>query len=431
MQNGTSPSKIGTWSSTSLVLGNMIGSGIFLLPASLAFYGGISLIGWILSAAGALVLAKVFASLSKILPKSGGPYTYSQEGLGDFAGFLVAWGYWISIWCSNAAITVAMVGYLAVFFPVLNQEPVTAVVTGIVIIWLLTWVNTRGIKEAGYVQLITTILKVIPLFLISIVGLLFLNMDHFIPFNLSGELSIVAVIKTTALTLFAFLGVECATIPADDIDNPTVTIPKATMYGTILAIVIYILGSVAVMGIVPPEVLQKSSAPFSDAANRIFGPWAEYLVAVGAIISTFGALNGWMLMQGQIPMAAARDGLFPAVFARLNSRHVPTIGIVISSILVTLLMITNYTKGLNKAFEFMILLSTLTVLVPYLFSSAAYIILSRSESTTGRNKIILLGMGAFLFSLFAVIGSGQEVVFWGFVLLMAGIPCYIWIKKQK
>jgi APA family basic amino acid/polyamine antiporter len=426
-----SSSKIGTWSSTSLVLGNMIGSGIFLLPASLALYGGISIIGWILSAMGALVLAKVFASLSKMIPKTGGPYTYSQSGLGDFAGFLVAWGYWISIWCSNAAITVAMVGYLGVFFPVLDQEPIMSVMTGITIIWLLTWVNTRGVKEASYVQLVTTILKVIPLLLISIVGLLFMNMDHFIPFNLSGEISIVAIVKTTTLTLFAFLGVECATIPADDIDNPSVTIPKATMYGTWLAIVVYIIGSVSVMGIIPPGELVNSSAPFADAANKIFGPWAEYLVAIGAIISTFGALNGWMLMQGQIPFAAAKDGLFPSIFSRLNNRHVPTAGIVISSVLVTLLMITNYTKGLNKAFEFMILLSTLTVLVPYLFSSAAYIILSKSDNASGRNKVLLLGMGAFLFSLFAVIGSGQEVVFWGFVLLMAGIPFYIWIKKNE
>lgn len=429
LKNTPTNRKIGTWSTTALVVGNMIGSGIFLLPASLGAYGGISIIGWIISGLGALALAKVFASLSKILPRTGGPYTYSQAGLGDFAGFLVAWGYWISILCTNAAITVAMIGYLTVFFPILGDDPLMAVGTGIGVIWILTWVNIRGVKEAGYIQLVTTILKVIPLLLISIVGLLFFNLDHFQPFNVSGEWSIVAIVKTTTLTLFAFLGIESATIPADNIDNPQVTIPKATMYGTLLTIVIYMLGSISVMGILPPEVLQNSSAPFADAGQKILGSWAEYLIAAGAVISTFGALNGWLLLQGQIPLAASRDNLFPSFFGRLSSRQTPMLGILLSSALVTLLMVTNFTKGLNKAFEFMILLSTLTVLVPYLFSSAAYIILSKPAHTSTSNKIVLLGMTAFFFSLFAVIGSGAEVVFWGFVFLMGGIPFYIWIKK--
>jgi len=422
--------KIGQWTSTSLVLGNMIGSGIFLLPASLAAYGGVSLLGWLVSAAGALLLAKVFASLSRMVPKSGGPYSYSRAGLGDFAGFLVAWGYWISIWCTNAAITVAMLGYLSVFFPILNEQPTVAVAIGLSIIWLLTWVNNRGIKNAGYVQLVTTILKIIPLFLVAIVGLFFVKMEHFAPFNLSGETNLTAIIQTTTLTLFAFLGMESATIPADNVDNAAATIPRATWIGVWVAIGVYILGSVAVMGVIPPEELQHSAAPFADAARVIFGSGAEYFVAAGAVISTFGALNGWLLMQGQIPLAAARDGIFPKFFARLNRHESPAAGIIFSSILASILMALNYSKGLNKAFEFMILLSTLTVLVPYLFSSASYMILSdEKQLPVWKRSSTWIGLMAFAFAIFAVIGSGSEVVLWGFVMLMLGVPFYVFLKK--
>jgi len=422
--------KIGKWTSTSLVLGNMIGSGIFLLPASLAAYGGVSLLGWLVSAAGALLLAKVFASLSRMVPKSGGPYTYSRTGLGDFAGFLVAWGYWISIWCTNAAITVAMLGYLSVFFPILNEQPTVAVGLGLAIIWLLTWVNNRGIKNVGYVQLVTTILKIIPLILVTIVGLFFVKMEHFAPFNLSGETNLTAIIQTTTLTLFAFLGVESATIPADNVDDAAATIPRATWIGVWVAIGVYILGSVAVMGVIPPDELQHSAAPFADAARVIFGDGAEYFVAAGAVISTFGALNGWLLMQGQIPLAAARDGIFPKFFAKLNRHDSPAAGIIFSSILASILMALNYAKGLNKAFEFMMLLSTLTALVPYLFSSASYMILSdKKELPVWKRRSTWIGLAAFTFAIFAVIGSGSEVVLWGFVMLMLGVPFYVFLKE--
>lgn len=425
-------SKIGKWTSTSLVLGNMIGSGIFLLPASLAAYGQISIYGWVISSIGALLLAKVFASLSKLIPQSGGPYTYSRAGFGDFAGFLVAWGYWISCLSTNAAITVALLGYLTIFFPQLAISPILAVIVGVSIIWLLTWVNNRGVKSAGYVQLITTLLKIIPLLLVTIVGLFYLNIDHFTPLNISGKTNMQALFETTALTLFAFLGLECATIPAESTDNPEKTIPAATWIGTIMAILIYVFGSISIMGILPPETLQNSSAPFADAAFFLWGPVGKYLVAIGAIISTFGALNGWILIQGQIPMAAARDGVFPRFFERMNARMAPTAGIVLSSILVSLLLITNYTKGLNKAFEFMILLATLLVLVPFLFSSAAYILLAfRKGAKTFTMWTVWIGLSAFAFSLFAVIGSGKDVVFWGFLMLMLGVPFYVRMKIKE
>lgn len=418
--------KIGLWPASSLVLGNMIGSGIFLLPASLAAYGGISIIGWIVSALGGLALAKVFAQLGKMFPITGGPYVFAKEGFGDFTAFLVAWGYWIAILATNAAITVTMLSYLSVFFPILSNNPLVAITIGLATIWLLTYINSRGVKEAGWVQLITTVLKLVPLFLIAIVGMFFIELAHFQPFNISGKSDLSAIAATTTLTLFAFLGIECATIPADNIKDPTTTIPRATMIGTWVAIFAYILGSVAVMGLIPPETLAVSEAPFADAAAVLWGDSARDWVALGIVISTFGALNGWIMIQGQIPLAAAKDNLFPALFGKMSKNGMPVSGLVFSSILVSILMLMNYSKSLIKAFEFMILLSTLTTLVPYLFSAATHVLFSLHS---GRKWGWIWGSLAFIFSMWAVIGSGEEIVFYGFLMLMAGIPFYVWIKK--
>jgi APA family basic amino acid/polyamine antiporter len=434
MSKTKEPAKIGLWTSTSLVIGNMIGSGVFLLPAGIAAFGGIGLFGWVGSSLGAIVLALLFSRLSKLLKNSvGGPYAYTREGLGDFAAFLVAWGYWISIWCTNAAITVAMVSYLTVFFPILGEDPVAAVMTGLSIIWFLTWINTRGVKNAGYVQLITTILKIIPLVVVSFAGLFYIDFDNFSPFNMTGGSNFAAISATVTLTLFAFLGLESATIPSGDIHEPEKTIPRATMIGTLFTILLYVVGSFAVMGMIPAATLKDSNAPFADAAAIMWGEGARYLVAAGAVISTFGALNGWILLQGQMPMAAARDKLFPGIFKKENSKKTPVWGIVISSILISALMMMNYQEGLTDTFTFMALLTTLTVLIPYLFSATAYGVLLLQDKLWKKHSItnlIIAGL-AFIFSLWAILGSGAETVYWGFIAILAGIPFYVWMKRNQ
>ena len=434
MTQTKTPGKIGLWTSTALVVGNMIGSGVFLLPAALAAYGGIGLLGWLGSSTGAIVLALLFSNLSKIIPNAlGGPYAYTRSGLGDFAAFLVAWGYWISIWCTNAAIAVTFVSYSTVFFPILATNSLLAVGTGLGAVWLLTWVNTLGVKEAGRVQIITTVLKLTPLLLVSIVGLFYMDVDNFSPFNVSSVSNFTAITATATLTLFAFLGLESATIPSGDIHEPEKTIPRATMMGTILTILVYVLGSVAVMGMIPALELKNSNAPFADAAALIWGDSARYWVAAGAIVSTFGALNGWILLQGQMPRAASRDHLFPEIFKRENKNGSPAMGIVISSVLISALMMMNFTKGLTDTFTFMVLLTTVAVLVPYLFSAASYGVILLQNKFWRRESIskIVLAAVALVFSLWAIVGSGQETVYWGFIAILSGIPFYVWMKRTK
>lgn len=424
-------SKIGIWTATSLVIGNMIASGVFMLPATLAVYGGISLVGWLISGAGALCLALVYSWLSKRSPNAtGGPYAYTRQGMGEFAGFLVAWGYWISVWCTNAAIAVGFVSYLTIFVPTLSSNPLLSVGTGLAAIWFLTWINTKGIKEAGIVQVITTILKLAPLLVITLGGLFYLNVDHFTPFNISSQTNLSAITSATTLTLFAFLGLESATIPSGNIEDPEKTIPRATIMGTLLTTAIYFLGTVAVMGLIPPDELHLSQAPFADAAASIWGEGARYLVAGGAVISTFGALNGWILIQGQMPYAAARDKIFPKIFAKESKNGTPVMGIVISSILISILMSMNFTRSLADTFTFMILLTTLTVLVPYLFSIISLVMLEYKQQKLTSFKLIVSVL-AFLYSMWAIIGSGEEIVYWGFILLMAGLPFYAWIQMTR
>jgi APA family basic amino acid/polyamine antiporter len=423
--------KIGFWTATSLVVGNMIGAGIYLLPSTLAAYGGISLLGWCLSGIGALFIAKVFSEISKLLPHTnGGPYAYTRAGFGDFAGFLVAWGYWISVWTTNAAIVISLVSALSGFFPILSREAMPAILTGLAVLWLLTWVNTRGIRASGKVQLVTTILKILPLAALLLTGIFRIQKANFIPFNASGGSAFHAIGITATLTLFAFLGIECATIPAGSSENPERNVPRATMVGTVFTIFIYIISMAVIMGILPPAALRQSVTPFADAGMKLWGPRAGEWIGAGVAVAAFGALNGWILVQGQIPAAIAKDRLFPGIFSRENRRGAPATGVLVSSVLVSLFLAMNYTRGLAEQFKFFLLLSTLCTLVPYLLVAAAYVIVvARRRPAPGRVewiKVLALSVPAFIFSLLAIIGAGEEIAYWGLVLLLAGTPIYVW-----
>lgn len=420
--------KIGFWPSVTLVTGNMIGAGIFLLPATMAAYQGIGIIGWIIASIGALMLAFIFGKLSKIYPKAnGGPYAYAKIGLGDFAGFLVAWGYWISIWCTNAAIAVALVGYLGAFFSGLTDNPFLSSLTGLSFIWLFTWINSKDIKTIGAVQVITTILKVIPIIFIIIVGVFFVDFSQVFIFSFKTDSILADITAVTTLTFFAFLGMESATVPSNSISSPEKTIKKATVYGTVFTTMLYILSFIVIIGLIPPETLANSTAPFADTAYKLWGDNGKYLVAFGAVVSTMGALNGWILIQGQIPASAAKDQLFPKFFKKVNKHNSPIRGIVFSSILATILMLCNYSKSLVEAFTYMMKLSTLSVLIPYLFSITTFVLVLKKNNKKG----LLLASMAFLFSIWIIIGCGAEIVFLGFLLLLLGIPAFVYLTKQK
>jgi APA family basic amino acid/polyamine antiporter len=426
---------MGLWMATALVIGNMIGSGIFLLPSSLAAAAGpVSILAWIFTGAGAVLLAFVFARLGGAFPRTGGPYAYARRAFGDFIGFQTAWGYWIAAWAGNAAIAVAFVGYLAVFWPNLESNNLLAALVGIGVIWLLTAVNVLGVREGAWVQAVTTVLKFVPLAAIAIIGLFFMHGSNFTPFAPKGTFS--AISAAAPLTLWAFIGLESATVVAQEVKNPKRNIPRATIYGTLLTTAVYILGTIAIMGIVPRGQLAASSSPFALAAGTAFGGSWDKIIALVAMAATFGALNGWTMLTGRVPLAAAEDGIFPRWFANVHGeRRTPVFGLVVSSVLVTGLMLMNYTKGLVDAFTFVLLLATLTTLIPYAYSAAAqaYLYITEPDLFEGRKFIrdTVIAALAFSYSVWAITGSGKDIIAKGFVLLLAGIPVYVFVRWQR
>jgi basic amino acid/polyamine antiporter, APA family len=423
---------LGVWRCWALVVGSMIGNGVFLLPAVLAPYGSMSLLGWVFAGMGSLLVALMLGNMARRMPRIGGPYAYARAGLGDLPGYFIGWGYWISYVSASAAAAVAFTGYLAFFIPGLAEDPLWSGVVALSVIWVMTSLNITGVRSAGIFQLVTTLLKLLPLFLIAGGGFVLGDVSEVPAINPEDEPLPLLIAGLVMTTMWAYVGMENATIPADDVIDPSRTIPRALIAGVLTATVVYIVATMGVMALIPPEQLAESTAPFADAAVQVVGEWGAALVALGALISIIGALNGNVLATGMIARAIAVDRLFPQRFASVNKSGAPVFALVVSGVLATVLVGMNYSKGLVAAFELLILLSTLTTLLPYAASALSELILQRRERTRGENasnSARLIACGALAFAIFAIVGSGLEVALYGLVLLAAGIPVYFLVRR--
>jgi len=418
---------LGLWSAAALVVGNMIGSGIFLLPASLAPFGMASLYGWIFSTTGALLLALVFARLAQRHPVSGGPYAYAHLAFGDFAGFVMAWSYWISVWCAAAAIAVGFAGSIGALSPSLSTY---ALPIALGVLWLATVTNLAGVRFAGRAQIILTALKIAPIAFVIGVGAFALDAHSFTPFNPSGRGVLDLTTATAALTLWALQGLECATIPAEHVENAERSIPRATVLGVAFAAVVTVAACTIVLGLVPLDTLKDSTAPFADAARRLWGERAAHAMAGAMALSCWGALNGWVLIQGQIPLAAARDGLFPALFARTDAHGTPRIGLVVGSVLASGLIYANFVGSLVSVFTASVLIATAAALLPYVFSAAALAWLEPREPDSNRWRIGVAAL-AFVYGVWALVGAGLDALAWCAGLIVLGIPIFLFQRFGK
>ncbi|MFE9401196.1 amino acid permease [Streptomyces sp. NPDC006530] len=420
---------------TALVMGNIIGGGIFLLPASVAPFGTISLVAFAVLTAGAIALALVFGRLAQRHPQTGGPYVYAREAFGDFAGFLAAWSYWITTWVSNAALAVAAVGYLDVLIPV-HESKAATITAALLLQWLPALANLAGTRYVGAVQLLSTVLKFAPLLLVAVGGLFFFDPANLGPFQAGGQSGLGAISASAAILLFSYLGVESAAVSAGEVRDPRRNVGRATILGTLGAALIYLLGTLSVFGTVPHDKLVSSAAPFTDAVNSMFGgSWGGTAVAVAALVSMVGALNGWTLLSAQTPYAAAKDGLFPQMFGT-KRRGVPTAGVLVTAVLASLLTVYNYTAGSKGVFETLVLVTTFTATVPYLLSTAAqiYFLASGQSRRVHRSRLVrdaVLAVLAFGFSMWLVAGSGYEAVYQGVLFLFAGVLVYAWMAARK
>lgn len=424
---------MGMWMALALVMGSMIGSGVFLLPASLAPLGWNSVIGWAITVAGALCVAAVFAQLSRALPKAGGPYAYTRAAFGDGAGFAIAWAYWISMWVGNAAIATGAVSALSKIFPGVGAPGVSAAIT-VAIVWFFTLINIMGTKLAGQVQLVWTIIKVLPL--IAVIGLaawvLASSGTASVQPFVASELSLSAISSATILTLWAMLGLETATVPADKVADPERTIGRATLLGTGGAGLVYILVCSAVVLMLPAAVTAASPAPFADFVETFGGSSnAGLVIAAFAAISAFGALNGWVMCQGELPAAMARDGLFPAFLAKAAPNGTPRNAHIFTTCLLTVVILMNSSKSMQAMFEFLIILTTSIVLVMYLGSTAAAFWLHRRGALSASRSFPAIMALAAIYALWTIYGAGWEALGWGLALLVAGIPIFALVRLSK
>ncbi|WP_081983080.1 amino acid permease [Streptacidiphilus albus] len=429
-------STFGLPAATALVIGSVIGTGVFALPSALAPYGPIALVAFVVVTVGALALAMTFGSLSKRVAGSGGPYVYAKEAFGEFAGFLTAWSYWITAWAGNAAIAVAWVGYVEVFIDK-GHHTWGSIAIALVGLWIPAAINLTGIRNIGAFQVVTTVLKFIPLVFMASVGLLFMKGGNFGTFNASHTSAVGAISAASAIALFSYIGLETASVAAGRVRNPKRNVARATVYGTLACAVIYILGTLAVFGTVSHSALGSSTAPFTDAVNNIVGgSWAGDAVAIAAIISGLGALNGWTMICAEMPMAAARDGLFPRAFTRTVGRNqVPAFGIISATALASLITVISYTH-FTKVFTEIVLLSVLTAVVPYLFSAAAqlYWLVVKGQAILTRGRFVrdvTISALALAFSYWSIQGSGYQTVYYGLFVILLGVPVYIWLKRSR
>jgi APA family basic amino acid/polyamine antiporter len=437
---------MGPWQATALVVGSIIGVGIFSLPYAIASYGPISLMALVIASVGALALALVFAGLARRMPAEGGPYAYARTQFGNGVGFANAWSYWITAWAGNAAIAVGWVFYVEHF---INKGHATwaSIVIALAGLWIPAAVNLTGVRNLSAFQVITTITKFVPLLFMATVGLFFISTDNFTPWNTSGDTSWSAIGGAAAICLFSYLGVEAAAVTAAKVRNPERNVPRATFGGTAASAVVYLLSMVAVFGILPAAALASddNQASYAAATDNIFGgSWSGNLVAAAVVISGIGALNGWTMICAEMPLAAARNGLFPKVFVHENKRGMPWFGIIASTTLASVAVLISYwgTDGAT-VFTTLVLMTGITAAVPYAFSAVVQVIWrirdGRVTSTAQQVRDVLAAVVAFGLSVAFIYYSRNTgnawYVYWGpFIMtggaFLLGIPVYLAQRKH-
>lgn len=417
--NDTQSGKIGLLQTTSLVTGNLIGSGVFMLPSLLAVYGTVSLAGWLATSAGAIFLALVFSALSKeIHGCNGGPHLFIQRAFGDGAGYYAAWGYWLLTWASNTALLVAAMSYLV---KITGPLSMTALLSIQVSIWsLVVLINSYGVQSAARFELLTTVLKLIPIIGIPLFACTSMQWRQFLPLFPAAETTTMwsGLQASIFLTLWAFIGVESATVPSKDVFQPEKTIGRATILGTSLAALVYVLGSAVAIGVLGHAALAQSTAPYADLATSVFGGRWGVFVSACAVISCVGAFNGWTMVVARIAEGAAEQGLFAEIFAFKDQRQTPIAALLISSACTLVALLFTLQENMLSQFNAIIDIAVTIILLIYFGCAIAYFVLLKPKSTSER----FVGIGAVLFSLFALYASGVKMVSLALLLLVLGTP---------
>lgn len=421
--------KIGFWTAAAIAVGNVVGSGAFALPADLSKFGNLAFLGWIITTIGASSLALIFAGLSTKVTKAGGPYAFASHAFGKDVGFYVCYGYWVMTWVSNAALAVVATGFLSVVFGDFSTE--TKFIIEIAVLSLLMLFNTYGIKIAGTGDLIITVLKLIPLIILPLAALPYMNYGtiswDILPKSATDFQSLNAVIFAT---IWAFIGIESTTVPANQIEDSRKTLPKAIIFGTAVAAFVYIVGCFAILNTIPQDELAGSTAPYALLAQKTFGGSWGTPIAIMALIAVIGTLNGWILIVGRIPQSAAKDGLFPAIFGKTNNDGTPVFGVVVSTLLTIIFTSITLRDNLLQQFKIITDASVTIILFVYLASIMAYIRLNLKDGEISLGKG-LLALVAICFCCYALLAVEAEWFYITAALVASGIPIHLWTKLRK
>ena len=425
--------ELGLGAATAIVVGNMMGSGIFTSPQTLAQVANpyTNMWAWVITGTGSVMLALSFANLGTLYPETGGPIVYVDKAYGKFMAFLVAWTFWIGSWIGNAAIITAIIRYVTVFFPGIATNNLVSFLISSGILWLFTFINCLGVKQAGYIGIISTILKLAVIVVFVIVAIIGFEPTYLKTYSSESVRGLSSLPAAIAVTLWSFIGIESASISGGEIKNPEVNIKKSTFLGTAFVAVIYLVISILAMGSLPQGELAASSAPLATIINQITGAtWGGGFIALGIIISATGALSGWVLTTARLSFAAGEDGIFPNFFAKVHPRYqTPYTSLIITGICTNLILILNYVSTLTAAFDFMVNLATLSFIPAYALTTGAEIILTLKHKPAHIGGFIwknIRQLLAFAYTIYIIYGSGAESAMWVFILMFVGIPFYIY-----
>jgi APA family basic amino acid/polyamine antiporter len=421
--------KIGFWSVLALVTGSQIGSGVFMLPANLAPYGALSLGGWIISGLGAIALALVFAQLCCWLPKTGGPHVYVKEAFGPSIAFFTGWTYWVVSWISTTVVIIASIGYLTPLIG--DHSPAVLLGLEIGLLLLITLLNFKGVKAAGNAEFLLTLLKIIPLFVMPLAALWFFDQKNIMVDITVSQLSTSQILgQVTLLTLWGFIGLESATTPAESVENPSKTIPRAVIWGTISVAVLYLLNSLGIMGVIPGSELMQSKAPYADAARVVFGGNWHIVISLIASVICIGTLNAWVLASSQVALGLAQDGLMPAFFSRKNRHDAPYWGLFISCAGIVPLLILTSNENLAKQMMTIIDFSVTAFLFVYAACCLAFfkLLLQRKDKASAWG--LFYGCLALCFCGWIIYETPLSTLLIAGCFTLSGVPVYLWYCRQ-
>ncbi|MGB5131843.1 MAG: amino acid permease [Steroidobacteraceae bacterium] len=421
--------ELGFWMCTALVIGNTIGMGIFMQPAALAPFGLNALTGWTAVIIGCACLAIVFAALARRLPQANGPFDYVRATLGEPVSFAATWCYWISTVVTNAALSVAVVGYFVSVIPAARAIPPAALT--VAFMWLFVGINLLGVKSGGRVQVITSLLKIVPLLLVMVLGgaAILADPSAYTP-NLptTPPVGLQPSMAAATIALYAMLGFESATVAAGRARDPERTIPRATLIGTLFVAIIYVAIVAISMLLVPQATLAKSDAPFVTILDSLLGAGNGRWLALFVVISGLGCLNGWTLLVGELSRTLAMNKLLPEVLGRSNRFGAPWVGLLVTGALATFVGLMNYNESLVAGFTFLSVIVTAANLPLYLCCALAVYVLWRRVPGTLPSALWLAGAGGLAFTAFAFIGVGKEPFLWALALAAVGVPVYFWMR---